>query len=281
MHNTICMDIFDLQNLSPMMPGASGEPFDDPAYIYDLTPPGVPCIAYIEPFIGASVRDVTGNRMQAVYPELANLNKCTQWRCILDGYVHSNTRKPGTYYFTATDIIYYGHEMINNAPLIDRKKILSMNVRGNDLLRLSRYQDKDAIRFCVNHPGVIAKRRDSIYRPGDVSQDWIRIKPYHDGIYIICGYTSDGRLVLAKFKNGTMAYKGMAEIANTESMELIKSHEIYKSALFALPNNISSVWVKPDMVCEVKHEIDMSGNLHIKFIKLRPDKNAWECTGEF
>ena len=66
-----------------------------------------------------------------------------------------------------------------------------------------------------------------------------------------------------------------------ESMELIKSHKIYKSSLFALPKNISAVWIKPDMVCEVKHEVDVVGNLHIKFIKLRPDKNAWDCTGEF
>ena len=174
--------------------------------------------------------------------------------------------------------------MINNVPLIDRKKILSMNVRGNDLLRLSRYQDKDAIRFCVDHSGIIAKRKDSIYSPGDVSKDWIRINPYHDGSYIICGYTTDGRntnLVLAKVKNGALVYKGIAEIANMESMELIKSHKIYKSSLFALPKNISAVWIKPDMVCEVKHEVDVVGNLHIKFIKLRPDKNAWECTGEF
>ena len=273
-----------MQNLSPMLPGASGEPFDDPAYIYDLTPPGVPCIAYIELFIGASVRDMAGNRMQAIYPELSKLNMYTQWRCILDGYVYSDTGKPGTYYFTATDIIYYGHEMINNVPLIDRKKILSMNVRGNDLLRLSRYQDKDAIRFCVDHSGIIAKRKDSIYSPGDVSKDWIRINPYHDGSYIICGYTTDGRntnLVLAKVKNGALVYKGIAEIANMESMELIKSHKIYKSSLFALPKNISAVWIKPDMVCEVKHEVYVVGNLHIKFIKLRPDKNAWDCTGEF
>lgn len=278
------MDIFDLQNLLPMQPGATSEPFDDPAYIYDITPAGTPCIAYIVPFVGASIRDVEGNRLQAVHMELTNLYKSVQWRCILDGAVNSDTGKPGSYYFTATDILYHGFNMVTDRPLHSRKSLMARVVRRNDILRFSKCTDKDAIRFCATHPGVIAKHKESVYRPADISQDWIRIKPFHDGVYVICGYavTESGPiLILGINRHGMLAYKGKAEQVTAEAFDIIRAHDVYKAPPFPVSAPPETVWIKPELVCEVKHYIDQQGQCHIDFIKLRPDKKLWDCTGGF
>ena len=307
------MGLFEQKNIRPMLIGADGEPFDSPDYIYELKLDGERCIAYLDPKEGTELRNKRNVKMLPKVPELGDLHKQAKKRCILDGELlilkdgkpnfaeiqrrslMSNQFKirlaarqfPAT--FVAFDCLYLDGEDITIRKLTDRKDALHNTVNEGGRMALSRVvvgRGVDFYRLAEKHDleGIVAKRKDSIYSPGDVSKDWIRINPYHDGSYIICGYTTDGRntnLVLAKVKNGALVYKGIAEIANMESMELIKSHKIYKSSLFALPKNISAVWIKPDMVCEVKHEVDVVGNLHIKFIKLRPDKNAWDCTGEF
>lgn len=60
--------------------------------------------------------------------------------------------------------------------------------------------------------GVVAKRRESMYRPGRRTKDWIKIKNLQDDDFVVCGHIrKEGgvtSLVLGQYRDGTLVYKG-------------------------------------------------------------------------
>jgi len=81
--------------------------------------------------------------------------------------------------FVAFDILYKGDENLCGLPLIERKKILAKTVK-EDGLSIARFVETSGIALfeaavAQNLEGIIAKRMDSIYRPGKRSHDWLKI----------------------------------------------------------------------------------------------------------
>lgn len=85
--------------------------------------------------------------------------------------------------FVAFDILYRDGEDLKSAPLERRKNILGGILRNMRTLLISpnpfRKADNDlffrGVRF-GGHEGVVFKRRNSLYRPGVESSDWLKFK---------------------------------------------------------------------------------------------------------
>jgi bifunctional non-homologous end joining protein LigD len=66
--------------------------------------------------------------------------------------------------------------------------------------------------------GVIAKRRDSTYQPGERSNDWVKLKLERQQEFVIGGYRPDGvngldALLVGYYEGKTLRFAGKCERA--------------------------------------------------------------------
>ena len=146
------------------------EPFDDDDYIYELKLDGIRCVAYIEPK-SVTLQNKRFKDLIPIYPELSDICKCVKKKVILDGeLVVLTDGKPDFYalqkrslmgdkfkillaakknpvQFVAYDILYFDGKDLTDKPLMERKEILSKNIKEGFNLSISRYVSITALLF--------------------------------------------------------------------------------------------------------------------------------------
>lgn len=80
------MDIFQDRSASPMLIAHQSDPFDDPGWIYELKLDGFRCLAYMNKD-GIDLRNKRNMRILPKFPELQDIYKQVNERCIVDGEV--------------------------------------------------------------------------------------------------------------------------------------------------------------------------------------------------
>jgi len=308
------MDIFDTKNIKPMLLSEVKEPFDSPEYIYELKLDGIRCIAYLDGQ-GTELRNKRNLRLNATYPELKEIHKQTNTRCILDGeLLIMREGKPDFFEiqrrslmsdkfrielaaaklpvsFTAYDILYTGDRQITDLPLMERKKILDDTVLGNQSLSVSRYIEGKGVNFynlTVRHEleGIVAKQKDSKYYFDKRSKDWIKIKNLLDDDFVVCGYMEKEQnvtsIILGQYDNGRLMYKGHVTLGvSSRDFGILSRGERLPGAPFTIypAGNEGAIWLKPQHVCTVKYMMKTgSGGLRQPVFKgLREDKRPEEC----
>lgn len=185
---------------------------------------GLRCIAYLDPEKGTDLRNKRNIPLMRLYPELRDIHLCVKQKCILDGELilfengvpdfHKMQKRSilkdsfkiriaaseAPVSFIAFDILGIGEGTTMKLPLIERKHLLKTNVCDGDRIYVSRYIEEfgelyyDAV-LKQDLEGIVAKRKDSIYKPGKRSSDWIKIKNTNDDDFIICGYFYQNTMV--------------------------------------------------------------------------------------
>ena len=308
------MDLFESKNIKPLLIGEMQAAFDSPDYIYELKLDGERCIAYLDKDV-TELRNKRNIGMLVKVPELSNIHKQINQRCILDGELivikdgkpdffeiqrrslMSNTfkiqlassRLPAS--FTAFDILYYKDHLVTDLPLMDRKKLLEKTIKENERIAISRYIEERGIEFYKlakqnELEGIVAKRKDSKYYFDKRTKDWIKIKNLQDDDFVVCGYILKGggviSIVLGQYLGEELVYKGHVTLGiSTEDFQLIKSTPKIKSQPFNnLPSgNDDAVWIEPSHVCVVKYMMKTAnGSLRQPVFKgLRDDKSPKDC----
>ena len=234
-------DIWETKNIRPMLIGTEGQPFDSDEYIYELKLDGERCIAYLDrdKTILKNKRNIL---MLPKVPELAEIHKNVNVRCILDGELAvikdgrpdffeiqkrsmmSNpvkidmAAKKYPACFTAFDILYYENRQVTDLPLTERKELLQKAVISeNGRFAVSRFIEKNGIQFYAlaeqqELEGIVAKRKDSKYYFDKRTKDWIKIKYLQDDDFVVLGYVpkenSMNSIILGQYSNGQLVYKG-------------------------------------------------------------------------
>jgi len=114
--------------------------------------------------------------------------------------------------------------------------------------------------------GVIAKRKDSIYRPGKRTADWLRIKARLQQEFVVGGFTAPkgsrkhlGAVVIGAYAGGKLRHYGYAgsgfsEKGLKEAVERMKPFFTDKSPFVNPPNIKEKIqWVTPKLVCEIEY----------------------------
>jgi ATP-dependent DNA ligase len=307
------MDIFETKSIKPMLIGEEGEPFDSPDYIYELKLDGERCIAYLDES-GIDLRNKRNMLMLPKVPELSEIYKQINKRCILDGELFvMKDGKPDFYEiqrrslmtnkmkielaankypasFVAFDILYYDGQQVTNWPLMERKVMLAKAIRENERLAISRYIEKHGITFYElakqqELEGIVAKRKDSKYYFDKRTKDWIKIKYLQDDDFVVCGYilkeNSVSSLVLGQYQNRQMIYKGHVTLGvSGRDFDIIKSTPKTKLPPFETPiGNENAIWIEPILVCTGKYMmLNQNGSMRQPVFKgLREDKLPEEC----
>ncbi|MEA4911539.1 MAG: RNA ligase family protein [Oscillospiraceae bacterium] len=307
-------DLFFDRAATPMLIGASGEPFDDPDCIFELKLDGERCLAYLDRDT-MELRNKRGNRLSPKFPELAPLSRQVKRRCILDGELTvfkegkpafaevqrrvllggglraqlAAEKLPACY--TVFDILYCDARQTTELPLLERRALLRSVVRESERFAVSRCADGQGIAFfelakAQALEGVVAKRKDSLYRMGKRTDDWVKIKNLLDDDFVVCGYIpadhSMNSLILGQYDAaGQMIFRGRVSAgAAGAAFQKIRRLPPAGCPFETIPRGSDgAVWLPPALVCAVQFmQLNKAGGLRQPVFKaLRTDKTPEEC----
>lgn len=209
------------------------------------------------------------------------------------------------------DLLWYQGHDLKELPLTRRKALLASLAPTQPVIRLSEAFDVSPAQFLETAKnkgleGIMAKRADSRYVPGDRSRDWLKIKTTRRQEVIIGGYTRKqgtpkpfSSLLAGVFDKDQLIYfgkigTGFSIKKQRELLERFKSLEtkdppfsetpdVGKPGRFRqAPASVSVTWLKPRLICEVNFtEITKDGLMrHPSFEGLRDDKKLRQVIRE-
>ena len=305
------MDLFEKKDIKPMLIGVEGEPFDSPDYIYELKLDGERCIAYLSE-AGTELRNKRNVRMLPKVPELSEIHKQAKKTCILDGELIVIKKGVPDFFeiqrrslmsdkfkielaakkypasFTAFDILYYDGEPVVDKPLMERKKLLAKAFRENEKLALSRYIETAGTALFdlakqQNLEGVVAKKKNSLYKFDIRTKEWIKIKFLKDDDFVICGYVvketperSTASIILGSYEQGELKNRGHVVIGvASKDFEMILNQKRLPECPFEICEK-DAVYIEPELVCTVTYmeRLKHGGLRRAVFKGIRSDKSV-------
>ena len=313
----------------PMLAEPGALPTNDDGWSYEFKWDGLRAVLYVE---GGRVRILTRNDhdVSDSYPELREIGeRLGSTQAVLDGEIvalddegrpsfealqrrmhvadSSRARRladevPVT--FLAFDVLYVDGHLLLSATYDERRKVLAAlsldgpevalppafdSAHGADVLHAARERGLE---------GVVAKRRDSPYRPGRRSGEWVKVKNFMTQEVVIGGYTEGrgrrnegiGALLLGIPEGRTLRYVGKVGTGFTDEVLADLTRRLSKlrrtNSPFADPlpraEQAAAHWVRPGLVGEVRFaEWTKAGRLrHPSWRGLRDDKKPAEVVPE-
>jgi bifunctional non-homologous end joining protein LigD len=302
------------RDVTPMLATLGDESFDKPDWLFEIKWDGYRAVAYCT---AKSVELMSRNLTpftERYYPVADALNQLGL-EAVLDGEIVAVDERglavfqslqnwqntPVRLQYFIFDILWLSGYDLTSLPLIQRKEILRKILPEDD--EVLKYSDhvlekgNEFFSVALNQglEGMMAKKQNSLYKPGERTDNWLKIKVNNRQEVVIAGYTEPrntrkyfGSLLLGLYDNNELVY-----IGHTGSGFTAKSlDEIYKKLQplvvskcpFPKPpkTNMPATWVKPKLVCEIKFTEWTKDKIarHPIFMGLRTDKKPGEAIFE-
>lgn len=296
--------------VEPMLTKTAEEPFSKDGWIYEPKLDGIRSIAYIKE---SEVRLISrrGINVTERYPLIEKSLEENEDDIILDGEItaidsqgrpsfqllqragQTSDKEGLRIVFYVFDILYADGRNLVEQTLSTRRRILRQKLKQSDVVKIVNDLGSDglkAFQACVDIDleGIVAKKLDSVYKPGTRTADWVKVKSFKSSELLICGYSegagsrSDqfGALLLGYFDDqGELTYAGSVGTGfNSKIMRellgVMKPLE-RKTSPFGLKTGKKRdvTWLTPKLVAEIKFsEWTADGLLRIPvFLRLRED----------
>lgn len=210
--------ILGIPRMAPMLAGTAPSPFSGEDWLFEIKWDGYRCLAYVSPE-EVYLDSRNGKPLLPQFPSLSSMPGSLRCReALLDGEIvamkagrvdFSHLRRGASpVLYVAFDLLWLDGRSLLEVPLCERKAELPacMTWGGVTLLSETVESEGDALfRWAKDQDleGIMAKRRDSLYLPGQRTKDWLKIKNVHEGVFWIVGYLPSpgrkmGSLVLAE-----------------------------------------------------------------------------------
>lgn len=307
------------KTISPMLATLVDRPAEEDGWLYEIKWDGYRAVAMLNhpktELISRNNKSFN-KKFYPVYDALKNLGL----RAVLDGEIVV-LKESGISSFGALqnwrseadgELVYYvfdllwldGHNLMG-LPLTRRRKILHEILPAEGPIRESENFDTSPAKIMtaaakMGLEGIIAKRADSIYLPGDRSHDWLKIKIHNRHEVVIGGFTKNedtpksfSSLLVGVYSNGKLQYTGKIgtgfNVATQKEMMARFKPLITDKPPFTTTPDVNSpsrfrpnppharaTWLKPKLVCEVSYtEMTSDGVMrHPSFEGMREDKDA-------
>ena len=176
--------------------------------------------------------------------------------------------------FVCFDILYNGIDLINLG--LDKRKEILEKYEDNDIFIKSKYVKKDGKKLFnivkkMNMEGIVAKKINSKYQINTRSEDWLKIKNYQKGEFVVLGYINKENsyvisLILGEHLKGKLKYVGKVSLGKKRSLaNKIMNMKNIKPILEIKEKDI--VYIKPEIKCEVQYlERTNNGALRQPFV---------------
>jgi bifunctional non-homologous end joining protein LigD len=312
-------------NLTPMLATLVDKPFDREGWMYEVKWDGYRALGFINK--GKVELKSRNNKSfnDKFYPITDALSK---WKInvVIDGEVvvvaengisnfgnlqNWRSEADGELLFYVFDILWYEGRDLTGLPLIERKAILQAVLPKSPGIVASDYFLESGAKFfetakSLGLEGIIAKKADSIYHPGDRTKEWLKIKANKRQEMVIGGFTINddtskafSSLLVGVYKGKELIYTGKVGTGfndeTQKSMLKLFKPLITKDAPFTElpdinkpsrfrpdPPHATVTWLKPQLVCEVEFsEMTNDGIMrHPSFQGMRIDKKAQDVVKE-
>ncbi|HYM34943.1 MAG TPA: non-homologous end-joining DNA ligase [Steroidobacteraceae bacterium] len=282
-------------------------PFDDRDWVFETKWDGFRIIAKAERgkvvLLSRNGKHVTGN-----YPRIAAALAKVRRSAVLDGelvaldkhgrssfqLLQNARRTNARLHYYVFDLLTLNGKDVRALPLLERKRLLRSVLPKSALISFSRHVKRAGIRaFRAAQrrglEGIMAKRAQSRYYSGKRTREWLKIKTAKRQEVVIAGFTRPrrsrkhfGALVLALRQGRAWRYVGHTgtgfnasslKSIHTRLRSLVRRTKPFRQSI---PNERTTTWVKPKLVCEVKFtEWTKDGHMrHPAFVGMRSDKPA-------
>jgi bifunctional non-homologous end joining protein LigD len=166
------------------------------------------------------------------------------------------------------DLLHFAGINLRPAPYVERRRYLSQCLLPSAHVQLI-HAGKDAealyaAAIASGYEGVVAKRLDGIYQPGQRVAAWRKIKPKRSAEFVIGGCTKGkgareplGALLLGYWEDGALKYaghvgSGLDDAAVAELTERTRELKVKRSPFVEKPPiHRPTTWLEPRLVAEV------------------------------
>jgi bifunctional non-homologous end joining protein LigD len=275
---------------------------------------------------GVQIRSRKNKDLTKMYPEVAEAGlRVNAEQAVIDGEIvaldaqgrpsfqalpHRGSHPAHQIVFYAFDLLHLDGTDLTGEPLLKRRARLVRVLDGSGLLPSQELPGTvaaivEAVRG-LGLEGVVAKRRDSLYEPGERSDDWQKLKLDNQQEFVIGGYRPGTNgiidvLLVGYYDDSGLRFAGKVRAGfvphlRREIARALNPLHINRCPFVDLPNSKSSrwgggvtademremQWVKPEPVAQVRFvEWTAEGRLrHAAFLGLRSDKSAREVRRE-
>jgi DNA ligase D-like protein (predicted ligase) len=215
------------------------------------------------------------------------------------------TSESGRIRYFVFDLLCYDNHDLTRMPLFKRRDMLRSLIKFDDArVKISEYVEASADQMLaavreLRLEGIVGKRRDSVYEPGERSGAWIKHRvnlgqefviggftPGPHGLdAIIVGYYRDDELIyVARTRNGFVpaSRRRVFEklkplvVPNCPFVNLPETHKPRWGEALTAEKMEKCVWVRPEMAAQIEflEWTDADHLRHSKFVGLREDKDA-------
>ena len=292
-----------------MMAQSAKKPFDSPEWIFETKLDGYRTITVFDPKGKPHLLSRNGLSLESKFPAIAAaVTKLKLRSTILDGETvaidsegiprfqllqrfQKQPSAPTIYYIF--DVLWSDGTNVTNKSVIERRILLQQILRPTPGTQYGSYIEEHGTSLFnlvkdKGMEGIIAKRKDSIYRPGKRSSDWLKIKARLQQEFVVGGFTAAkgarkhlGSLVLGAYTNGKLRHYGYAGSGFTEeglkqAAAKMRPLSAESSPFINTPALKEKIhWIKPKLVCEVEYA-ELTADLQLRqttFLGWRDDKN--------
>lgn len=232
-------------NYYPMLLGSAKQPFNHDDWVHEPKLDGMRIIAFADKhharLFSRSGRDVT-----SIFPEICAALRTVGHKVILDGELiatdadgrpdfdnlqkrwmlcHSSeireaeTIAPTAFY--AFDLLGFKSKSLLPYGYAERKKILQSHVEANERLKIIRsFQDGKKLFETTREQGlegIVSKKSNSLYYPGERSKHWIKVKHKQQTIVVILAWDRDDGYLLGEMRDNDLRIAGYSKFGLTAS----------------------------------------------------------------
>lgn len=278
----------------PMLAGTKKEPFDNDEWTFEVKWDGYRALAFMgeDVHLWSRKGQSLDNRFYPIY----NALKATNIRAVLDGEVVCvdekgmpdfgrlqtwETERDGRLVYYVFDILWWDGRDLCDAPLEDRQALLKEVLPQSREIALGFQLGSSGTALFeaverMGLEGIMAKRKQSPYRPGTRSKDWLKIKTNQRERLAIIGYAQNisvsrsfASLLLGREEDGAWTYAGKVGtgFSDAQQRSLLEAFEPWqrqKSALKKLPPiktlaitgqeaDTRLIWLKPHFYAWVNY----------------------------
>lgn len=271
------------KDIKPMLLGEVEEVFDSKEYLYEVKYDGIRVLVFVSKD-KVVIRSRYGIDITGLFPEMKVLCKMVKDDVIFDGEIimldnnkvsfsklqkriHLKNKKTIEFLsktnpviFICFDVIYEGKDLINLS-LLERKDVLS-NYKDNDVFIKSTYVIGDGTKLFnaikkLDMEGIVAKKINSKYLVNERSDNWLKIKNYKSGDFIILGYINKEEshvisLVLGEHLNKKIVYVGKVILGKKRNLA-DKILKMKKSKAVVKIKDKDVIYIKPEIKCLIKY----------------------------
>ena len=302
-----------------MLAEPAATPFSGEEWLFEVKWDGIRATAYVGDRLQILTRN--DNDVTRSFPELTELSRLAS-DVVLDGEIivmkggrpdfqavakriqatkqgdieRGALETPCTY--VVFDILEKNKVSLTGKPLKERKRILRESLRNGEHVIVSSYIEAEGKAYfeaavAKGLEGVVAKKLDSPYRPGERSKEWLKVKRVRTVDCVVVGYTkgtgnradSFGALLLGLYDGDRLTFVGRVGTGFTDKTlkELIAAFRPYEASepQIEVPNAPKgSTWLKPSLVAEIAYQnlTDEARLRAPRFLRLRSDKAPRGCT---